>query len=153
MKIMPQLKSDAETINLLRNHNIHPTSQRVIITRTLFEKCTHLSAEDVFRLVNADDRRVSKATVYNTLRLLAEKGVVREVIADPTRIFYDPNTQPHHHFFDVTSGKLTDISADQIHVSNLPPLPLGAQLEGVDVIVSTPVTGTINIMTYRPLRR
>ncbi len=86
-------------------------------------------------MVNTGNRPVSKATVYNTLGLLAEKGVVREVIADPTRIFYDPNTQPHHHFFDVVSGNLTDISADQIHVSNLPPLPPGAELEGVDVIV------------------
>jgi Fur family iron response transcriptional regulator len=135
MSMMPQSKSDAEILELLRSHDIYPTSQRVIITRLLFEKSTHLSAEDVFRLVNADDRHVSKATVYNTLGLLAKKGVVREVIADPTRIFYDPNTQPHHHFFDVATGKLTDISADQIQVSSLPPLPPGARLEGVDVIV------------------
>jgi Fur family iron response transcriptional regulator len=135
MSMMPQPKSDAEIIELLRSHDIYPTTQRVIITRLLFEKCTHLSAEDVFRLVNSDNRHVSKATVYNTLGLLAEKGVVREVIADPTRIFYDPNTQPHHHFFDVATGELTDISVDQIHVSSLPPLPPGAQLEGVDVIV------------------
>ena len=124
-----------EIAELLRSRDIHPTTQRVIITRLLFDKCTHLSAEDVFRLVNADDRHVSKATVYNTLGLLAKKGVVREVIADPTRIFYDPNTQPHHHFFDVATGELTDISADQIQVSSLPPLPSGARLEGVDVIV------------------
>lgn len=135
MSIKPQPKSEAEIIELLRSHDIYPTNQRAIITRLLFEKCTHLSAEDVFRLVNADNRHVSKATVYNTLGLLAEKGVVREVIADPTRIFYDPNTQPHHHFFDVATGELTDISADQIHVSSLPPLPPGARLEGVDVIV------------------
>jgi len=130
-----QIKSDADVAVLLRAHGINPTSQRVIITRILFTRCTHLSAEDVFRLVNATDRRVSKATVYNTLGLLADKGVVREVIADPSRIFYDPNTAPHHHFFDVDTGELTDISADQIHVSGLPPLPTGAQLEGVDVIV------------------
>lgn len=128
-------KSDADVAEILRRHGIHPTSQRVMITRVLFTRCTHLSAEDVFRFVNADSRRVSKATVYNTLGLLADKGVVREVIADPNRIFYDPNTAPHHHFFDVDSGELTDISADQIQVSGLPPLPTGAELEGVDVIV------------------
>ena len=127
--------SESEVVALLRSHGIHPTSQRVIITRLFFTQCTHLSAEDVYRLVNADNRRASKATVYNTLGLLADKGVVREVVADPTRIFYDPNTQPHHHFFDVATGELTDISADQIQVSGLPPLPIGAQLEGVDVIV------------------
>ncbi len=135
MKHTDQPKTEAEVADLLRKRSIHPTSQRVIIARLLFEKCTHLSAEDVFRLVNAENRRVSKATVYNTLGLLAEKGVIREVIADPTRIFYDPNTQPHHHFFNVDSGELTDISAEQISVSNLPPLPLGATLDGVDVIV------------------
>lgn len=135
MNTTTQPKSETEISELLRSHDIYPTSQRVIIARLLFEKCTHLSAEDVFRQVNAGNRHVSKATVYNTLGLLAKKGVVREVIADPARIFYDPNTQPHHHFFDVTSGELTDISVDQIHVSNLPPLPLGAKLDGVDVIV------------------
>ncbi len=133
----PSLKvmSDSEVVALLRSHGIHPTSQRVMIARVLFTQCAHLSAEDVYRLVNTDNRHVSKATVYNTLGLLADKGVVREVIADPTRIFYDPNTAPHHHFFDVATGELTDISAEQIHVSGLPPLPNGAQLEGVDVIV------------------
>ena len=135
MNMPMQPKSEAEITNLLRSHGIHPTSQRVIITRLLFQRCEHLSAEEVFRLVNADHRSVSKATVYNTLGLLAGKGVVREVIADPTRIFYDPNTQPHHHFFDVTTGELTDISVDQISVSSLPPLPPGARLEGVDVVV------------------
>ena len=131
------IMSDTEVVTLLRSHGIHPTAQRVLIARVLFTHCTHLSAEDVYRLVNTENRRVSKATVYNTLGLFADKGVVREVIADPTRIFYDPNTAPHHHFFDVTTGELTDISAEQIHVSGLPPLPNGAQLEGVDVIVRT----------------
>ena len=73
--------------------------------------------------MNAADRRVSKATVYNTLRLLTEKGVIREVIADPSRVFYDPNTSVHHHFYDVASGELTDIDAAQIQVTQLPPLP------------------------------
>lgn len=132
---MHQSKSDTEIGELLRHHGIHPTLQRVLITRLLFARATHLSAEDVFRLVNTEGRRVSKATVYNTLGLLAEKGVVREVIADPNRVFYDPNTRPHHHFFDVETGQLTDISADQIQVTGLPPLPVGAQLEGVEVIV------------------
>src|SRR4030066_2456924 len=127
-------ETDREIVELLRRHEINPTSQRVMIARLLFARAMHMSAEDIVRLVNAENRRVSKATVYNTLGLLAEKGVVREVIADPTRVFYDPNTQPHHHFFDVATGELTDISVDQLHVSSLPPLPPGARLEGVDVI-------------------
>jgi len=124
-----------DVANVLRRHGIQPTSQRLLIARLLFERCTHLSAEEVFRLVNASDRRVSKATVYNTLGLLTEKGVIREVIADPNRVFYDPNTAAHHHFFDVETGELHDIDAEQVQVTKLPPLPEGTDLERVDVIV------------------
>jgi len=120
---------------LLRQHGIQPTSQRVLITRLLLDRCAHLSAEDVYRLVNASDRHVSKATVYNTLGLLTEKGVIREVIADPGRVFYDPNTKPHHHFYDVVTGELRDIDAEEVAVTKLPPLPAGTDLERVDVVV------------------
>ncbi len=128
-------RNETDIIGLLRRHGIQPTSQRILITRLLLERCTHLSAEDIYRLVNASDRQVSKATVYNTLGLLTEKGVIREVIADPGRVFYDPNTRPHHHFYDVATGELRDIDADEVAVTKLPPLPAGTDLERVDVVV------------------
>jgi Fur family iron response transcriptional regulator len=127
--------SEGEIGALLRERDIQATAQRVLITRVLFNRWTHMSADDVYQIVNAEDRQVSKATVYNTLGLLTEKGVIREVIADPSKIFYDPNTAPHHHFFHVDSGELTDIEGDAVEVNGLPPLPQGARLEGVDVIV------------------
>lgn len=130
-----KIHEEPDIAGLLRRQGIQPTSQRLLITRLLFERGTHLSAEDVYRLVNAADRRVSKATVYNTLGLLTEKGVIREVIADPNRVFYDPNTSVHHHFYDAASGELTDIDSAQIQVTQLPPLPAGTDLERVDVIV------------------
>ena len=128
-------KTDTEISEFLHRHGAHPTSQRVAVARVLFTHGTHLSAEDVYKLVNTDSQQVSKATVYNTLGLFAEKGIVREVVADPSRIFYDPNTAAHHHFFNVVSGELTDIDASQIQVTGLPPLPPGADLEGIDVVV------------------
>lgn len=127
--------SQPEIVAMLRGRGINPTTQRIQIVKVLFEGGTHLSAEDVFRAVNAETHHVSKATVYNTLGLLAEKGVIREVIADPTRIFYDPNTSPHHHLYDEGTGQLTDVDASELKVSGLPQLPEGAQLQGVDVIV------------------
>lgn len=146
--LMSDIKySDAEIRALLKRHEIKPTSQRVDIARLLLQRQTHLSAEDIYNLVNPDKpgarpvrqrparQRVSKATVYNTLGLFAEKGLVREVIADPHKIFYDPNTTPHHHFYDVTTGALTDIDAGAVEVSGLPPLPEGTSLEGVEVVV------------------
>lgn len=119
----------------LRAHDINPTSQRIEIAQLLFSRREHLSAEEVFSLVNGEIARVSKATVYNTLGLFAERGLIREVIADPERVFYDPNTVPHHHFYDTTTGKLMDIPAEQVQISALPSLPEGMLMEGVEVIV------------------
>lgn len=124
-----------EVARLLRERDITPTTQRIDIARVLFSRKEHLSAEDVFLAVNGDTSRVSKATVYNTLGLFASHGLVREVIADPDRIFFDPNTSPHHHFYDTTTGALIDIPAEAVEISRLPALPEGVQMEGVDVVV------------------
>lgn len=124
---------DAE--RLLAAHDINPTPQRVTIMRVLFQHRAHMSAEDIYREVNAGDQLVSKATVYNTLGILAQKGLIREVIADPSKVFYDPNTAPHHHFYNEETGELTDIDASEVRVEGLPPLPAGADLQGIDVIV------------------
>jgi len=127
--------SESQAAELLRSRGIGATTQRVAIIRVLFSQRTHLSAEDVFRLVNRDGQHVSKATVYNTLGMLARKGVIREVIADPDRVFFDPNTEPHHHFYDTRTRQLTDIPAEDVRLDGLPSLPQGTELEGVDVII------------------
>jgi Fur family iron response transcriptional regulator len=130
--------SKQELIELLGKQGINVTSQRIDIARVLFAHGDHVSAETVFDRVNrelADTRRVSKATIYNTLGLFAEKGLIRQVIADPTRVFYDPNTRPHHHFYDVDSHVLMDIEETDIRMHGLPSLPEGAKLEGVDVVI------------------
>jgi Fur family iron response transcriptional regulator len=121
----------------LREHGVAATEQRLEIARLLFSHGMHVSAEQILTRVNAGAALVSKATVYNTLRLFREKGLVREVIVDPTRVFYDPNTTPHHHFYDVDTGVLTDFPAAGVHISGLPGLPAGAVTEGVDIIVRT----------------
>lgn len=130
-----------DIIGVLRKHGIKPTSQRIDIARLLLKRCAHHSADDVYSLVNEGNRlntngnNVSKATVYNTLGLFAKKGLVREVIADPDRIFYDSNTKPHHHIYNVSTGKLTDVDAEDVKIMGLPDLPEGTELEGVDIIV------------------
>ena len=129
------LYSESEMGELLREHGIHPTTQRVAVACALFNRGEHLAAEDLFRLVKSSGARISKATVYNTLGTMAKKGVIREVIADPSRVFYDPNVSPHHHFYDETSGELTDVDAAEVEVTGLPQLPSGSELQGVDVII------------------
>ena len=122
-------------IRLLCSHDVTPTPQRVEIAHALFSRCEHLSADRILAIVNDRNSKSSKATVYNTLKLFLEKKLVREVIVDPTRVFYDPNTAPHHHFYNVDTGALTDIDEAAIHIADLPPLPNGMAVAGVDVIV------------------
>jgi Fur family transcriptional regulator, iron response regulator len=123
--------------DLLRSHGIAPTHQRIEIAHVLFERKQHLSAEQILAAVNARHAETSKATVYNTLRLFLEKKLVRELIVDPTRVFYDPNTAPHHHFYDVVTGSLTDIPAEAVRITDLPALPPGTVADGVDIIIRT----------------
>jgi len=121
--------------DVLRAHGINPTHQRIEIAHVIFSRGEHLSADQLLALVNDRAAETSKATVYNTLSLFLERKLIREVIVDPSNVFYDPNTTPHHHFYDVDTGALTDIDARDIRVTGLPPLPQGMAAEGVDIIV------------------
>lgn len=119
----------------LRAHGINPTHQRIEIAHALFSRQEHLSADQVMAIVNQRHSESSKATVYNTLNLFVEKGLIREVIVDPSRVFYDPNTDPHYHMYDVQSGQLTDISAEDVQISGLPALPEDMVTESMDIII------------------
>ncbi|HEX6828312.1 MAG TPA: Fur family transcriptional regulator [Burkholderiales bacterium] len=130
---IPFKREDVES--LLRGHGVTPTRQRVEIARVMLSRRQHLSADQVLALVNARHPETSKATVYNTLNLFREKGLIREVIVDPSKVFYDSNTDEHHHFYDVVNGSLIDIPPGEITLSRLPPLPEGATAEGVDIVV------------------
>lgn len=125
----------AEIIDMLSKHGITPTQQRVEIAQLMFARPQHLSAEQVLEMVNGERALVSKATVYNTLGLFAEKGLVREVIVDPTKVFYDTNTEPHHHFYNVDNGTLVDIDEREVEIGQLPMPPEGMVTDCVDVVI------------------
>ncbi|HSD59513.1 MAG TPA: transcriptional repressor [Burkholderiales bacterium] len=131
----PLIRNRDAIAALLRRHGISPTHQRIEIAHALFSRREHLCADQVMSLVNARHPETSKATVYNTLKLFREKGLVREVIVDPAKVFYDPNTSEHHHIYDVVNGTLMDIPPGEIGITGLPPLPEGAAAEGVDIVV------------------
>jgi Fur family iron response transcriptional regulator len=115
--------------------DIQATSQRVQIAEILFEKQQHMSAEQLIDRLRAGGSGVSKATVYNTLNLFAERGLVKECIVDPERRFYDSNTEMHHHFFLIDSGELVDIPQGEIRFSELPDVPADGQIDSVEVLI------------------
>lgn len=122
-------------VDRLRSAGIPPTLQRIAIAEVLFARPVHLSAEQVLARVRIQMPEVSRATVYNTLKLFREKKMVRELVIDPERVFYDSNTAPHYHIFDVSTGELSDVAADELRVVGTPELPEGLELEEVDVII------------------
>jgi Fur family iron response transcriptional regulator len=115
--------------------HISPTPQRIEIATILLERMQHLSAEQVLERLRQADASVSKATVYNTLGLFAERGLVREVLVDTTRVFYDSNTSPHYHFYNVDDGVLIDFPVPDAVIDKFPQPPLGTRVDSVDVVI------------------
>ena len=130
---LPLRKTDCKAV--LEAAGIIPTKQRLDIACAILSRPQHLSADQLLLLVNANDCNVSKATVYNTLSLFAQKGVVREVVVDPGRTFYDSNTDEHFHIYNEDTGTLTDVYSDCLLADALPGAPDGTVLIGVDVII------------------
>lgn len=125
----------ANVIDRLRSSHITPTHQRVLIGEALFSRAQHVSAEQVLSMVNDEHEEVSKATVYNTLGLFAQKGLINELIIEPGKVFYDTNLEKHYHLYLTDTGELQDISSSQIKIEQIPQPPEGTILEDVDVII------------------
>lgn len=137
-----QQVASGEVEKLLVRHKISPTRQRRQIARILFARPQHLSAEQILKSVNHQSVNhegagniVSKATVYNTLGLFVRKGLIREVIVNSDKVFYDSNTIDHHHFYNVDTGLLQDVDAHYLTLDSVPIPPSGTELDGVDIIV------------------
>ena len=130
--------------SVLKRHGINPTSQRLEIARVLFSKPQHMSAEQVLQALNSDKASVSKATVYNTLNLFAEKGLLRQMTIDPSRIYYDSNTSDHFHFYNEDTGELRDLDPRLVEIASLPELPDNTCKSGIDVIIHVRNKATSN---------
>lgn len=127
--------SSADAIACLRSAGVPVTHQRIEIARALFSAPVHLSADQIWANVREHSPDVSRATVYNTLRLFSEKHLVRELFVDPQRIVYDSTTAPHFHLYNMDSGEVRDLADDELQVIGTPRLPAGTVLQEIDVIV------------------
>jgi Fur family iron response transcriptional regulator len=101
----------------------------------VLEHPCHFSADQLLGNLRQGGVRVSKATVYNTLNLFSRQGLIREIAVDPARLLYDSTTRPHHHFYNVVTGELTDIEANDLRLGRLPRLPQATVAESVEVVI------------------
>lgn len=123
-------------IDLLRRADLRPTRQRLALAKLLFENGDrHVTAEGLHEEALNKNFDVSLATVYNTLHQFVQAGLLREIFVDASRSYFDTNTTEHHHFYHEPSGRVEDVPADQVTVSELPPTPRGMKVRRVDVII------------------
>ena len=120
----------------LRHAGLRPTRQRVELASLLFKTCDrHVTAESLHDEVSDAGLKVSLATVYNTLHQFTEAGLLRQVIVDSARSYFDTNTGDHQHFFLESEGMLIDIPGESIAVAGVPAPPPGLSVDRVDVVV------------------
>ena len=120
----------------MRAAGLRPTRQRLALARLLFSTGDrHVTAEQLHSEAAAARARVSLATVYNTLHQFVRAGLLREVVAEPGRAYFDTNIDDHHHFYFVEDGRLEDIPATRVALGALPLPPAGSAIERVDVVV------------------
>ncbi len=126
----------AQTTARLRQAGLRPTRQRVELASLLFDDCDrHVTAESLHDEVTRAGVKVSLATVYNTLHQFTQAGLLRQVIVDAARSYFDTNTGDHQHFFVEKEGMLIDIPGDAIAVAGVPTPPPGLSVDRVDVVV------------------
>lgn len=130
------LRPFAPAIDRLKSAGLRPTRQRLALARLLYDRGDrHVTAEQLHQEAAASNVRLSLATVYNTLHHFTSLGMLREVVVEPGRSYFDTNIGDHHHFFDEDTGKLADIPGDEVELTKLPAPPVGAKISRVDVIV------------------
>jgi Fur family transcriptional regulator, iron response regulator len=124
-----------ELAKLLDEKGVMATSQRLDIAELVLTTPQHLSADQVIAAMRKRGARVSKATVYNTLNLFRDRGLLRTVQVDPERQYYDSTSAPHHHFYNVDTGELIDIPVESVRLDVTSDLPPGTEQAGVDVVI------------------
>jgi len=125
-----------QVLDRLRASGLRPTRQRLALAKLLFDGCDrHVTAETLHSEASGSNIRVSLATVYNTLHQFTEAGLLREIVVDAGRSYFDTNVSDHHHFFHEKKNMLMDIPGSDVVVAQLPPPPTGTTIRRVDVIV------------------
>jgi len=141
MGTMTTSRPFANALELLRAAKLRPTRQRLALARLLFNQGDrHVTAEQLHSEALQAAVPVSLATVYNTLRQFIAARLLREVVVNPGRSYFDTNVSDHHHFFFEDTGKLVDIPGEVIGVTNLPKPPEGSAIRRVDVIIRVEAT-------------
>ena len=134
-KVIDPLSAYSRALKKIEESGIRPTKQRRILAKLIFEKGDrHISAENLLDEVKKEDRKISMATIYNTLKQFTSLGLIREIVVDQNKSLYCNNNQNHYHLYIEDEGKVIDIPTQNIDL-DIPSIPACLKLHDIDVIV------------------
>ena len=134
-KAYDPMSAYSTAIKRIEKSGIRPTKQRRILAKIIFDKGKrHISAENLFDEVKKEDRKISLATIYNTLKQFTSIGLLREVVVDQNKSLYCTNKDAHYHLYIEEENKIVDIPVENIDL-NIPKIPACLSLHNIDVIV------------------
>ena len=135
IEVYNPMSAYSNAINILEKNGIRATKQRRILAKLIFDKGKrHISADNLFDEVKKDERKISMATIYNTLKQFTSLGLIREIVVDQNKSLYCNNNQSHYHLYIEDEGKIIDIPTKNVDL-NIPSIPACLQLHNIDVIV------------------
>ena len=126
----------SKALKCLQDVGLRPTRQRLALAKLLFDgDDRHVTAEVLHKEVNGAGAKVSLATIYNTLHQFTEAGLLKEVIVDSNRTYFDTNISDHHHIFFKEDEVLADLGVDELVIASLPEVPEGKKISAVNVVI------------------
>jgi len=125
-----------DVLERMRGAQLRPTRQRMALAKLLFEnESRHVTAETLHAEALGEGIQVSLATIYNTLHQFTGAGLMREVVVDPGKTYFDTNMTEHYHFYFPETGALVDIPEGDLDISKMPALPDGTEVGRMDVVI------------------
>jgi len=122
----------------LRNSGLRPTKQRLQICEVLFdtEKTFHFTINELDQKIKDKiHNKISLATIYNTVHAFEKKGYLKQIQINSNQTYFDTNITDHHHFYNLSDGKLIDLENSDVGPINIKRKINGKKIKSIEVLV------------------